>query len=292
MQASPEKRRLSLRSSAPDPKKKRSFLSPEDKRYIFQFWVDFKERQLVQTSSSNSRNRKIKKPPHNDDFITKSWRNREQRFLNISKLTWHRIIKKGREEDEFRQNGRPRTLGPESEQELAAFIKDAILKGHIISRNSIRIWSLDALRSSQKYQEADHKKRVRLVSCIGGDRWCRNFLQRHGIQINHNGSALELPRAQKTQPENLVDFYRSALIIQGEAQVHFEARRLLAEDTTLEGVRLGTTIEFPTPEVQQDNAPPHTVASCREAVGDTAWKPGLTVSEEDFFFPLQTSNLN
>lgn len=290
MADSSTKRRLSLRSSTPEPKKKRNFLTSEQKQYIFQSWIDFRESQTAQTFSSrsqsniSSRKKKAKKPPHNDDFVTTSWRNREQRFLNVSKRTWQRVIQKGREKSEFHQNGRPRTLDDESELALADHIKQMVLKGHIITRNSIRVWSLEALRSSTKYQQANLKTKAQLVSKIGGDRWCQKFLQRHGIQINQNASALELPRAQKSQPENLVDFYRKCLIVHGEAQVHFEARRLFASGATLQGVRLDTAVEFPPPQVQQNKPSLHSAASSRDAIGEADWMPGLTLSEEDFFF--------
>jgi hypothetical protein len=47
------------------------------------------------------------------------------------------------------------------------------------------------------------------VTKMGGKKWLRAFKKRHGIKLKNHAKPLEIVRAKKSQPENVVDFFRN-----------------------------------------------------------------------------------
>ena len=288
MSATPSKKRFHQGgSSSSTPKKPKCYLSTAEKQEIFDFWINFITLKLHHLRRVEKKPGE-KKTPHNNLYIVASYRARSQKFLGVSQTTWKDITRIGRSQGQFRDKGAPRTLDAESESLLAEHINKVVMEGHLLTRNAFKIWCLEVLRSSEKFKNADPEKKLRLVSKIGGNKWIRSFLDRHAIRLEENSSALELPRAQKTQPENILDFYRRLLSTHGAAQVHFEARRLLQSDVTLQGVRLDSDCEFPIPQSPAGKLPECTASSAsaiiRQTPENSSWQPGLTEpTDMDFF---------
>jgi hypothetical protein len=295
MSVSPQRKRMSSGGTISSPSKKsRTILSPQEKQEIFEIWENFKNNKATSPNRHRKAKPNVRKPPHNNNYVTASWKARPQRFRGVSHTTWKTIIKSGLAGIEFRTPGHQRTLDNASEKTLAEHIKKAAFEGHLLSNNAIRIWALDILKSSEKFKNSDNDGKLRLLSKIGGKKWVQKFKERHAISLSESGSALELPRAQKSQPENLIEFYRELMTVHAVSQVHFEARRLLESDVTLEGINLNLDLPFPSPSSSSSDPgrtkpPKHTAASVTSAVRrnpeNSSWQPGLSEpSDMDFFF--------
>ena len=280
-----ERKRLSFGGVAsPSSKRQRRILSVKEKQEIFDNWREFKSNKEASLLRARKSRPKDKKPPHNNNHVTASWCARPRKFEDVSKTTWKFIIQLGIRGDEWRQSGGQRSLDDEQEKRLAEHVKSAGFHGHLVTNNAIRIWALECFVSSDRFQNSEEDAKLRILQKIGGKKWVRKFKERHKICLSDSVSALELPRAQKSQPENLVDFYRHLITLHAMSQVHFEARRLLEADVTLAGVSLNT--ELPFPQITKSS---HSVESMtttlRRIPGNSFWKPGLSdLAQADFFF--------
>ena len=122
---------------------------------------------------------------------------------------------------------------------------------------------------------------------MGGKDWLRAFKKRHDIKLKNNEKPLEIVRAQKTQPENMVDFFRNLLNSHAMAHIHGEARRSLGEGSTLnfEGVSLGiNATTWPQREGRRSAAALQ--AEICSVPGLATWQPGVVDVDGDFFFEV------
>ena len=229
-----------------------------------------------------------KKRPHNHSFVTDSYDSRPRAFQTVGLTAWKMVIKAGRADSSapnWRQIGRPTTLSAQEESTLAEHIKATALAGHLVTNNAIIIWALQILAESPRFLAFSSEEQQNCVSRMGGKNWLRAFKKRHGIKLKNSSKPLEIVRAQKTQPENMVDFFRNLLNSHAMAHIHGESRRSLGQAGTLnfEGVSLGLTATS-LPQGKKIKPAEVLQAEICSVPGLATWQPGVADVEGDFFF--------
>lgn len=242
---SQSKRVVRAETSAPSPKRQRTVLNPQQKSEIYEFYLEFCENQS-RTSSRSRTGKQSKKRHHNHSFVTDSYDSRPRAFQTVGLTAWKMVIKAGKEDGsggKWQKIGRPTTLTSQEESTLAEHIKATALAGHLVTNNAIVIWGLQVLAESSRFLSLPLEQQQNCVTRMGGRHWLRAFKKRHDIKLKNNAKPLELVRAQKTQPENTVDFFRNLLNSHAMAHIHGEARRTLGQAGALnfEGISLGLT---------------------------------------------------
>ncbi|MDP2435703.1 MAG: DNA-binding domain-containing protein [archaeon] len=278
---SQSKRSRSAATSPPSAKKQRTLLTPPQKQELYEFYLDFCQNQ---TRLSNLRKNKTKS---NDkfSFVNQSYHSRPRQFSSVGLTTWQKVIQAGKADGEWQKAGRPTTLASEEESRLANHIKETALAGHLVTNNAIVIWGLQILAESPRFLSLTAEQQHQPVRKIGGKKWLRAFKKRHGIKLQNKGKSLEIVRAKKTQPENVVDFFRNLLQSHALSHIHSEARRRLGEAGALnfEGVSLGINATTWPQGVGKRSAEELQAEIC-SVPGLATWQPGVVDVDGDFFF--------
>ena len=276
-------------TSSPSAIKQRTVLTSEQKGEIYDFYLEFCEDQS-RVSSASRKGKQSKKRHHNHSFVTDSYDSRPRTFETVGLSTWKKVIKAGKEdksEGKWQKIGRPTTLSDQEESTLAEHIKATALAGHLVTNNAIVIWALQILAESQRFLSFSFEEQQNCVTRMGGKDWLRAFKKRHDIKLKNNVKPLELVRAQKTQPENMVDLFRNLLNSHAMAHIHGEARRRLGQAGALnfEGVSLGLTATS-LPQGKGIKSPEIIQAEICSIPGLATWQPGVADVEGDFFFAV------
>jgi hypothetical protein len=220
--------------------------------------------------------------------VSESYDSREKKFDSVGFSTWHKVIQAGKanqSEGKWQKIGRPTTLTSGEESILAAHINATALAGHLVTNNAIVIWALQVLAESPRFLSSSFEEQQKCVTRMGGKDWLRAFKKRHGIKLQNKGKSLEIVRAKKTQPENVVDFFRNLLQSHALSHIHSEARRRLGEAGALnfEGVSLGINAT-PWPQGVGKRSAEELQAEICSVPGLATWQPGVVDVDGDFFF--------
>ena len=157
-------------TSAPSPKRHRTVLTSEQKREIYDFYLEFCENQS-RVSSRSRQGKPTKKRPHNHSFVTDSYDSRPRAFQTVGLSTWKKVIKAGKDDSsgaKWRQIGRPTTLSVQEESTLDEHIKATASAGHLVTNNAIIIWALQILAESPRFLAFSSEEQQKCVSRMEG----------------------------------------------------------------------------------------------------------------------------
>jgi len=286
---SEKRRRRDVASGSPSknsPKKQRNNLGSSEKLEIYELYCSF----IAGRSKQAERHRrgKYSHPTHgNSMFFKEAYELLPLKFRGLGFSTYKKIIKTGKQNPEgalFRAAGRPTTLSEEEERDLVNIIREATADGFLVTHNCLVIWGFQILTQSPRFPIMDETSKEEAVQHIGGKKWLRSFKARHDIQIHSNERSLEAVRAQKTQPENTVDFFRNLLRAHALSHIHREARTSHAMNDSLlfEGLSLGTNVELP--QMKGFPSTEEMKSKIRSIPGKASWQPGVSDLDGDFLF--------
>ena len=265
-------------ASAQSAKRQRTVLSSHQKREIYEFYLEFCENQ-ARAGPRSRQGGQNKNKPQNHSFVTASYHSRPREFETVGLATWKKVIKTGKEdgsEEKWQIVGRPTTLTSEEEATLAEHIKATALAGHLVTNNAIVIWALQVLAESPRFLSLTLEQQRIAVTKMGGKKWLRAFKTRHGIKLKNHAKPLETVRAKKSQPENVVDFFRNLLKCHALSHIHAEARRRLGQAGALnfEGVSLGISATS-MPQAEGREPPEVLQAEICSVPALATWQPGV-----------------